>query len=887
MINKDVYRCAILLARAGVSVLPIRPVRWFPSPDPDAEPGAMDNDGGKRPALASWAHLQKRIATEEEIQEWFNIDEIRGIAVISGIVSRNLEVLDFDQPEAFDAWMALCEANGLADIALKCPLSETPSGCRHLYFRCEAHPGPRTIPARKDRGDGKPTVVIEDRGEGGYSVIAPSPKEVHPDGRPYRMLSGRPDMLPVLTVAEREGFREMARRLNTYTAPEPVLSAPRRGPEADTPKDDGSLSPGDDYSARPDAEEKMAQILERHGWTCTGRSQRRSDWLRPGHASGAARSATLGWGRFGVFYVFSTDTPFEAETAYSPFQVYAVLEHNSNFTAAAAELSRLGYGDRRMTRQERRVPAQEWEKKASRNGHGPAADLYPEVGAAPSLESMPADFLTGPWREPAELIEPLPKFPIGAIPGAVQSMIVEVARVGAVSIDMAALAAIQTIAAATRGRVRIKVGQVFDVHSNMYGVVIAKPSEHKSYVLKQMLGPLRKLEDRIQIDAQPKIDREEAVWHNIENRILGLRAQLRSAKVSAEQREEKEKEIEELVLSRRPIPSYPQVLADDCNPTALAMIMGQQEDNSIALFSDEGGFFETLVQDGKNDFDFILKAANQERTTVNRVGRGFQKIHKPALTLLLMIQPTVASAISDNTAFRGKGLLSRFMYAYPPPSPFRPFDESAEISGRIQSEYADVIAGLFTIPNPVTPEDTGKCHEIMIAPGSEGMAAWKAFSDRINKLSKTEGNAMNSIEDWTGKLPGQVARLAGLFHLLQYPNIHTAISVPISEDCVKRAIAIADYLIPHATKTFTSTATAGRRRLAVRVAGLLRSMPAPPSVGILELGALLPGESMDDLEAACGLLLLAGYLRPMGVGPRSSGAKVSYQVNPLIYEDKK
>ena len=46
-----------------------------------------------------------------------------------------------------------------------------------------------------------------------------------------------------------------------------------------------------------------------------------------------------------VLYVFSSNAyPFEAQKGYSPFHVYARLEHKRDFTEAAAALIEKGYG---------------------------------------------------------------------------------------------------------------------------------------------------------------------------------------------------------------------------------------------------------------------------------------------------------------------------------------------------------------------------------------------------------------------------------------------------------------------------------------------------------------------------------------------------------------
>jgi hypothetical protein len=67
----------------------------------------------------------------------------------------------------------------------------------------------------------------------------------------------------------------------------------------------------------------------------------REDWKRPGK-EGNGISATL---QNGYFYVFSTNaTPFDANQGYAPHRVYALLEHNGDFTAAANALIEQGYG---------------------------------------------------------------------------------------------------------------------------------------------------------------------------------------------------------------------------------------------------------------------------------------------------------------------------------------------------------------------------------------------------------------------------------------------------------------------------------------------------------------------------------------------------------------
>jgi|GEM_PF-4945046 len=120
---------------------------------------------------------------------------------------------------------------------------------------------------------------------------------------------------------------------------------------ATKPRPAGINRPGDDYNDRGD----VIGLLQRHGWTCTGKTRDgKSYWKRPGKTE-PGHSAT--WGHnAGQFYVFSADAaPFAPDASYSAFGMYALLEHKGNYAAAAADLARQGFGDR-LSIKEHRTP---------------------------------------------------------------------------------------------------------------------------------------------------------------------------------------------------------------------------------------------------------------------------------------------------------------------------------------------------------------------------------------------------------------------------------------------------------------------------------------------------------------------------------------------------
>ena len=271
----------------------------------------------KRP-IGAWRMYAERLPTEIEVGAWF-ANNPDGVCLVCGKVSGNLECIDFDaHGECFKAWTEKLEQT-LFD---KLVIERTPSGGYHVLYRAtEPIEGNRKL-AQGVR-DGKKTTLIETRGEGGLFLCAPT------EG--YRLLQGAFTNLPTLSQNERQALLSAAVASNECVADE-RQAKPTQG--------HGSaflVKPGDDWCARGD----IRPILIAHGWKFLGTKPDGNElWQRPGK-SGNGNSATFN-GQ--IFCIFSTNAePFEAK-GYNKFQVYALLEHNGDFTAAANALLAQGYG---------------------------------------------------------------------------------------------------------------------------------------------------------------------------------------------------------------------------------------------------------------------------------------------------------------------------------------------------------------------------------------------------------------------------------------------------------------------------------------------------------------------------------------------------------------
>jgi P4 family phage/plasmid primase-like protien len=289
-------------------------------------------DASKQPALKAWKTYETQLPTAADIELWWA--KPRGIAIIGGAVSGNLERIDFDAPGIYDQWLELASQCGYSDLIESLPLVKTPregSG-HHIYYRCsEPVQGNQKLAARWSSVDNKPHGIIETRGEGGYTLAPGSPPQCHETHRTYDLIRGDLANIPIITPDQRTALLEMARSFNEYVHETKV--------QGRTTEATDTTMPGNDFNARGD----WRSVLTRAGWRhCWNRGEVEY-WRRPGKARGI--SATWNYLGSQVFYVFSTSAhPLQDLTSYTPFGLYATLEHGGDYTEAARALRADGYG---------------------------------------------------------------------------------------------------------------------------------------------------------------------------------------------------------------------------------------------------------------------------------------------------------------------------------------------------------------------------------------------------------------------------------------------------------------------------------------------------------------------------------------------------------------
>lgn len=337
--DKDmIHEAALNWYDAGCSMIPIRA------------------DGTKRPTV-EWKPYMAQRATRDQVSKWFVAG--LGIGIVCGKASRNLEMLELEgraaSSEDLTAVLAECRKRAV-DHVFESLLSQgyaewTPSGGLHMLYRISDHEVPgntkvarRPATAEELAVNPKDTIKVlsETRGEGGYVIVAPTHGAVHPTGDSWSVAAGAIGVIPTITWEDRQRLvNAVYAALDQMPAEQPVN---RPAPSTLLPQD-GSR-PGDDFNTRATWDE----ILKPHGWRIHHQTLQETYWTRPGKQKVDGWSATTGYNNEADrLYVWSTSTPFNAETPYNKFSAYALLEHHNDFGAAARALAARGFGSRATT----------------------------------------------------------------------------------------------------------------------------------------------------------------------------------------------------------------------------------------------------------------------------------------------------------------------------------------------------------------------------------------------------------------------------------------------------------------------------------------------------------------------------------------------------------
>jgi hypothetical protein len=501
-----------------------------------------------------------------------------------------------------------------------------------------------------------------------------------------------------------------------------------------------------------------------------------------------------------------------------------------------------------------------------------ASELEDELATEAAFDGDPAPLFS---------TKPLPDFPVASLPEPLADMVAEVAVATQTDPAMAATSVLAVVSTCTGGHAVIEVRAGWREPLNGYFAPIAEPGERKSPVLAALTRPL--IAEEQAMAKAGVAARAEAMTRKQVADAAAEQARREAARARGD--DNADTAMADAIGAAAmadaiTVPEVPQLLADDVTPEALGTLMAQQG-GRLGILSAEGGLFDTIAgrySGGIPNMDLILKAHAGDTARIDRKGRPAEYIPRPALTLCLMTQPAVLANIAGNRQFHGRGLLARFMYAYP-------------ISN----------VGYRQICAPPATETTVDNYTLTIRELASGMAGWVddpavlILSDTATtamieietevETALREGGDLHPIKGWGSKYVGAVARIAGMIHLATIGS-DKGPRTPVTADTVLAAHRIGQYFRACAIKAFaemgTDEVTTAAQYLLRRIASLGASQVSVRDM--FNAVSRTRFKTKADMMPAVERLVEHGYLAP--IPNQGSGAKggrpksPEYQVHP-------
>lgn len=309
------------LLEAGVSLIPVR----------DQDITVNGKLRPKKSPCIDWKPYQQAIVTPTELWNFMEQHNTTAVAMVCGIISGNMEVIDVDVK-----WHPGIDATLFTDLKALYPdllgrlrVHKTPTGgCHILYRTTQPVPGNQKLARRlateaelEANPRDKTKCFLETRGEGGFVVAPPSIG--------YTIRKEAP--IPVITWEERCSLISLCQAYNQVFAQE----APPKPTKPDQQYYDAN--PFEDYNQQVDA----AELLQNCGWTYVRQSGKYLWFTKPGGRTGDVH------GTFNTerrsYYIWTTGTDLDPR-GYLPATLLAHYKFGGDKKACYRWLVQQGYG---------------------------------------------------------------------------------------------------------------------------------------------------------------------------------------------------------------------------------------------------------------------------------------------------------------------------------------------------------------------------------------------------------------------------------------------------------------------------------------------------------------------------------------------------------------
>lgn len=311
-------------------------------------------------------------------------------------------------------------------------------------------------------------------------------------------------------------------------------------------------------------------------------------------------------------------------------------------------------------------------------------------------------------------------------------------------------------------------------------LTVAEPSFKKSPVISMVKRPYIQFAHDWNENNKQDIFKSQAEYRLLEGKLAALE---KKEDATAD-------EIAELQTKISNIPSsnFRRIVVDDITPESL--VNQFEENGTLLMISDEAGMlgnFSGRYSNNIPNLDLLLKSWNGETYISDRASRASIVLKKPYMSICLACQPYVFDSMINNTAFRGSGLIARFVYCFPVSNIGSRRYDTQPVPEEVAENYKKLVYKLLN--DKFTYHDE---KELYLHFDDK---AYKEFVDYYNNhIEPGLLTDMAFCKDWGGKYHGLILRLCGIIHCVKCAlNGVKPAEILVGIDTFCNAVEIAEY----------------------------------------------------------------------------------------------
>lgn len=502
------------------------------------------------------------------------------------------------------------------------------------------------------------------------------------------------------------------------------------------------------------------------------------------------------------------------------------------------------------------------------------------------------------WVRPYPLINPTSaSLPENTLPSWLHDYVYAAAESIQVPVEMVAMFALAAIAATVAQKGVVRVHATWVEPLNLYTVVAVPPSGRKSPTFSVVNRPLIDYEREQQELSMDQYTEDLFKKKGFEARIGQLTKNFQKDEVQKDPNRANQIALEAASLQRQLVAlehiSLPRLITDDTTPEKLTSLLFQNNERIMIASADGAGVFQQMGggrYSGGSDVDIYIKGWSGDHKVVDRQTRATERLNRPALTVSLAVQPAILRGAARIVAAK-QGLFARFLYCLPTSNIGRRKTNSKPIPFGVSETYYKNMRKLLDLPLPVERTDVNgrKTTEmnVLCFNDVDKHDALQHMLEFETRLEKERGAADDDhIQEWLGKLGGNVARVIGLLHLAENIGVLDGVDtrevwkMPINARTAEAGTRLGEYFAKHAAVAFDEMEEDPIKNDAILIFTWLRIrklVEFHKSEAIHNLG-----RAGEKVNAALTFLTERGYIRPKD--PKDTlRADTLYEVNPHIH----